>query len=118
MDGGYVNNEAIEQASAPPVNCTVYAPPVQSKQTGAKAACEPRKRDTPAILAWRQRMASPAGKAIYRERAKAERINARARMCTLTQFSVRGLQKLRTVVLWFALAHNLMRSGRLQTAAA
>ena len=113
VDGGYINNEALEWAATPAVNCVVYCPPVQSKQTGAKQACDPRKRDTPAILEWRARMTSDHGKTIYRQRAQAECVNARGRYCALTQFTVRGLRKIRAAVLWFALAHNMMRAYRL-----
>ena len=43
----------------------------------------------------------------------AECVNAIARNRGLRQFLVRGLKKVRAVVLWYALAHNLMRTGAL-----
>jgi len=91
---------------------------VESKQTGGKEACDPRWRDAAAVFAWRERMAPQTGKTIYKERAKAECVNARARRCALTPFAVRGLHKIRAVVLWFALAHNLGRAYRLGTSTA
>ena len=56
-------------------------------------------------------MGTPEAKAIYEERAStAECVNAIARNRGLRQFLVRGLPKVRTVLLWFAIAHNLMRA--------
>lgn len=44
--------------------------------------------------------------------------NAIARNRGLKQFPGRGLQKVRAVLLWFALAHYLMRAVALRQAAA
>ena len=55
-------------------------------------------------------MATKEAKQIYRERAAtAEWVNAQARNRGLRQFGVRGMVKAKAVVLWYALAHNLMR---------
>jgi IS5 family transposase len=63
-------------------------------------------------------MANPAGQVIYRERAaSAEWVNALARNRGLQQFRVRGLAKVRAVLLWFALAHNLDRTVALRAGA-
>jgi IS5 family transposase len=62
-------------------------------------------------------MATAEGQAIYRERAAtSECVNALARNRGLHQFAVRGLRKVRAVLLWFALAHNLMRALALRQA--
>ena len=50
--------------------------------------------------------------------ATVECINAIARNRGLQQFGVRGLDKVRAVVLWFALAHNLLRAVELRRLAA
>ena len=64
---------------------------------------------------WRQRMATPEAQAIYKERAStAEWTNAMARNRGMPQFLVRGLQKVKAMVLWFALAHNLVRAAALR----
>ena len=56
-------------------------------------------------------MATPEAQAISKQRAAtAECVNAIARNRGLRAFAVRGLKKVRTVVLWFALAHNVMRT--------
>jgi IS5 family transposase len=55
-------------------------------------------------------MGTEAAKEIYKQRAAtAECVNAIARSRGLSQFLVRGLNKVKAVALWYALAHNLMR---------
>ena len=63
-------------------------------------------------------MASEPGKALYKERSKAECCNAWARGMGLSRLLVRGKQKARVVLLWFALAHNMLRAFALRRAAA
>ena len=56
-------------------------------------------------------MAGEEASTIYRQRAaSAEWVNAQARNRGLRQFLVRGMATARAVVLWVALAHNLMQS--------
>jgi hypothetical protein len=57
------------------------------------------------------------GKALYKERSKAECANAWARRMGLTRLLVRGKAKARAVLLWFALAHNMLRALALRRAA-
>ena len=59
----------------------------------------PRKSDGPGTLAWRTRMASEAGKLVYRERSKHECVNAHLRNCGVVRLLVRGKQKVRAVLL-------------------
>jgi hypothetical protein len=64
-------------------------------------------------------MGTAEAQAIYKERAAtAECVNALARNRGLRQFPVRGLSKVKAVLLWFALAHNLMRSVALRSPSA
>jgi transposase len=110
VDGGFVKHEDLETVSQPAVGTTVYAPVPKSRNSAVDEHA-PHRRDTPAVSAWRQRMATPEAKAIYRERAAtAELINAQTRNRGLWQFRVRGLVKVKAVVLWYALAHNLLRA--------
>ena len=116
VDGGFVKKEDIEQAALG--GTTVYAP-VQKSQDPARESHTPRSDDPPAVAEWRQRMAGDEAKVIYRERAStAECVNALARNRGLQQFVVRGLRKVKAIVLWYALAHNLMRAVSLRAAAA
>ena len=56
-------------------------------------------------------MGGEEAKNIYKHRAAtAECVNAIARGRGLSQFVVRGLNKVKAVALWYALAHNLMRA--------
>jgi hypothetical protein len=72
---------------------------------------EPKPGDSPAVAAWRRRMAGDEAKALYKQRAAtAEGVNARARNRGLQRLPVRGLKKVRCVALLFAPAHNLMRA--------
>jgi Transposase DDE domain len=77
----------------------------------------PTKGDTPEVIAWRRRMGQPESQAIYRERASsAELTNAGCRNRGLWQFVVRGLKKVKAVVLWHALANNFQCHQRLRCA--
>lgn len=118
VDGGFAKHEDIEQAGSPAHGTTVYAP-VPKPKDPARDPHVPRPGDSETIAEWRERMGTPEAKAIYKERAStAECVNAIARNRGLRQFLVRGLAKVRTVVLWFALAHNLMRAVALRAEAA
>lgn len=60
-------------------------------------------------------MGTEAAKAIDQERAAtAECVNAMARNRGLQQFRVRGLIKVKAILLWHALAHNLIRAFALR----
>jgi transposase len=114
VDGGFFNTEDIEAAHQ--AGIAVYAPPPNNKHGTDPLA--PREEDGPGVAACRQRMASDDGKAIYRDRCKAECINADLRNRGLQRLLVRGREKVRAVLLWFALAHNLLRTVALRQAAA
>ena len=59
-------------------------------------------------------MAGDEAKEIYKQRgATAECANAQARNRGLTQFLVRGVEKVKTIALWHALTHNMVCSWRL-----
>jgi transposase len=114
VDGGFNKFEDIEAAHA--AGIAVFAPPSNNKHKTDPFA--PREEDGPGTAAWRQRMASDEGKAIYRERAKHECINAHLRNRGGQRLLVRGREKVRAVLLWFAVAHNLLRATALRGAAA
>jgi transposase len=118
VDGGFAKKEDIEWVSTPKNGTTVYAP-VQKPKKDDRDPYLPRPCDSETIAAWRRRMGTDEGKAIYKERAStAECVNAIARNRGLRQFLVRGLKKVRAVVLLYALAHNLMRAATLRREAA
>jgi len=118
VDGGFVKKEDIDDLSPPQGATTIYAPVMKSKDP-ERDAHTPRADDSPAVAAWRQRMATPAAQEIYKERAStAECVNALARNRGLLRFQVRGRRKVKAVVLWYVLAHNLRRAATLRAQAA
>jgi transposase len=114
VDGGFAKKEDIEEVSPPHGTTTVYTP-VQKSKDPERDPHTPRADDAPAVAEWRQRMASEAAKEIYKQRAStAECVNALARNRGLYQFRVRGQVKVRAALLWFVLAHNLVRAATLR----
>ncbi len=115
VDGGYARHDDIEEADGR--GTTVYAP-VPKPKDPSRDPHRPCGDDSAAIAQWRQRMGSSQAKDIYRQRAAtAECVNAIARGRGLSQFVVRGLNKVKAVALWYALAHNLMRAVALSAPA-
>ncbi len=113
VDGGFNKNDDTEWAWQQGVR--VYGPAVKNKHNTDPYA--PRRDDGPGVAAWRRRMKSAHGKSVYRRRVCGECINARFRQWRLHQFTVRGLDKVNTVLLWFALANNILSGHRLTAAA-
>ena len=108
-DGGFAALADIEAAQAEPRGATVYAP-VPKPKDPKRDRYEPLPGDSAAIAAWRTRMKANEAKAIYKERASvAECVNAQARNRGLLRLLVRGLRKVKAVVLWYAIAHNVRR---------
>jgi transposase len=117
IDGGYVNLAEIAALSSRHCGTTLYAPPTTPRDP-ARDPHAPLPDDHPAVAAWRVRMGTQDAKDIYRERAAtAELVNAQARNRGLRLLPVRGLAKVRAVLLWFALAHNVVRTVALRGAA-
>ncbi|MCC8939503.1 IS1182 family transposase [Bradyrhizobium sp. Arg68] len=114
VDGGFNKNEDIEWAASQGIK--VYGPPANSKHETDPYA--PRPEDGSGMAAWRRRMKSPHGKRVYKRRAPGECINARFRNWGLRQFTVRGREKVLTVLRWFALANNVLAGHRLLAPAA
>ena len=115
VDGGYARHDDIEEADGR--GTTVYAP-VPKPKDPSRDPYLPRGDDSAAVAQWRQRMGSSEAKDIYRQRAAtAECVNAIARGRGLSRFVVRGLNKVKAVALWYALAHNLMRAVALSAPA-
>ena len=111
-DGGFCSAEDIEWAHAEGID--VYCPPTQSKH--GTDPYLPRRGDGAGVLAWRARMGSEAGKAAYKFRSICECIHARWRNWNLRQLTVRGIEKVRAVVLCFALTNNILQGHRLASA--
>jgi transposase len=108
VDGGFAKKEAIQDAADRGI--TVYAPLQKPRKDGIDPH-QPKVADTPEIAAWRQRMATEVAKEIYKDRAAtAETTNADLRIHrALDRLQVRTLPKVRCVILWAALAYNILR---------
>lgn len=110
VDGGFAKHADIDTVSAPDKDCTVYAP-VPKPKDAAQDRYAPHPKDSAAVAAWRQRMATADAQAIYKDRAAtAECVNALARNRGLRHLLVRGLAKVKAIVLWHAVAHNVARA--------
>lgn len=116
-DGGFVKKDDIDEISPPHGGTVVYAP-VMKVQDPNIDPHTPRDDDAPAVSEWRRRMATPEAKEIYKQRAStAECVNALARNRGLQRIPVRSLEKAKSIVLWYVLAHNLKRAATLRAAA-
>ena len=108
IDGGFASRDDITTLEAEGV--PVYAPVRLPKHRPEEERYEPHEGDTPEVVQWRRRMATDEAKAVYRQRgAIAEWANAQVRQHGVSQFTVRGLAKVTTVMLLVAVAHNLLR---------
>lgn len=109
VDGGFASNQDLERVSERGV--TVFAPvkAVEKKKQRGENPYAPKRGDTPHVAAWRQRMGTAEAHERYKQRSKTEWPNATCRNRGLQQFLVRGLKRVKTVVLWYVLTHNLFR---------
>jgi hypothetical protein len=118
VDGGFAKHEDIEAVEGNGGGCTVYAP-VPAPKDPKQDRYQPHAGDSAVIIRWRERMATDEAKAIYKERAAtAECVNAQARNRGLVRLLVRGLQRVKAIALWYAIAHNVVCGARLRAAAA
>lgn len=109
-DAGYKCKASIVEAAKE--GCKVYTPVQVNKKA---KRCRDLTKALPGediwLQEWRERMGTEEGKEIYKRRAStAECVNAQARQRGLTQFLVRGRQKVTTVATMYAIVHNMVRS--------
>ena len=79
---------------------------------------QPKRTDSDAVAEWRTRMAGEQANTIYKQRASTvETANGECKTYRgLTQALVRGIDKVRCLALWSALAYNLTHFARHLTA--
>jgi transposase len=114
VDGGFATQEDLESVGRRGV--TVFAP-VKEAERQKRQGKDPyvaKPGDTPQVAAWRERMGTEEAKEQYRQRSKTEWPNAECRNRGLQQFLVRGLERVKSVVLWYVLLHNLFRGVALR----
>lgn len=109
-DGGYTSKDDIEKLHA--LGIELFSPVPKSKGDPAT----PKRGDKAGTIAWRQRMASDEGMALYRRRFATERPHAHMRNHGLRQVLVRGKEKVKAVVLWHVHAFNFLQFKRLKLA--
>jgi transposase len=109
VDGGFTNFDDIEWAHGK--GTEVFCPPKKPKKGADPYKVRPG--DGPGTSAWRGRMGSEEGKAQYAIRVICELIHARWRNWDLRQVTVRGVEKVRAVVLLYAFTNNLLQGYRL-----
>jgi transposase len=102
-DGGYAKKEDIEQLSQQRIRCIV---PPQKPKTSTRGIGQAHKNDSEAIKQWRADMETDPAKQLYLKRPPCELLNARLKACGLERLVVRGVGKVKAVMLWFVLAHN------------
>jgi len=114
VDGGYVDYKEINRAKELFSECTLFMP-IRISPNSKKDPNVPQPGDSEAVAEWRKRMGTDEAKKIYKRRGSiAEFSNAQVRNMGLQQFLVRGLNKIKSVALRFALAHNMQRLFSLQ----
>jgi len=108
VDGGFAVREAITTLEQRGI--TVYAPVRLPRNKPEEERYLPRQGDSPEVVAWRERMATEEAKAVYKTRGSlSEWANAQVRHLGVSQFTVRGVAKVTTVMLLIAVTHNLLR---------
>jgi len=107
IDGGYFNKESLELAQEQ--NVSIYMP-LPKPQEGKTDPSLPKRGDGPGTLAWRARMIQEAAKQVYKQRAStSETVNADLTTHRgMGRLLVRGVSKVKCVVLWSVLAYNIM----------
>jgi transposase len=113
-DGGFSTKEDIVQLETQ--NIVVFTPVKEAakQQREGKDPYAQRAGEGAHLTAWRQRMGTTEGKEKYKVRSKCEWSNAQCRNHGLYQFLVRGLEKVKAIACWHALAHNLLRWAALR----
>ena len=110
VDGGF---STIDDITAVEKKGSRVAAPMTHEDRITKRGGDPHARrahDTDAMFAFRERMRTDDSKAILKQRPSiAEFPNAECRNRGLHQFRVRGLEKVRTATLWYAITFNFMR---------
>jgi len=119
-DSGSMTCADIASLAGAHPEMVVYSPPPAERddvteETKRKRAWK-RRREAPAVLRWRERMADAQAKLIYARRKNTEHAHAHLKDRGFGHMVVRGLAKVRAVCLLHALAHNLCRALTLRAA--
>jgi transposase len=107
VDGGFTSKESVDAVAEAGV--ALYGP--APKRKWKEDAYTINSGDSEAVRAWKERMTTPEGQELYKQRgATAETVNGDLRTWRgLSRFLVRGKSKVRCVLLWSVLAYDMMR---------
>lgn len=110
-DGGYTSKADFEALHARGIE--LFCPLPKNSRSDPSL---PKRGDGPGTLAWRRRMASEPARTEYRRRFATERAHAHMRNHGLRRLLVRGIEKVKAVVLWHVHAFNFLQFKRLGVA--
>jgi len=109
-DGGFSNKEGVTHLERQGTQFYGRLYNEQKQLDDGKDPYAAKPRENKQFTAFRERMGTEEAQAIYRRRAPAAEFpNAICRNQGLKQFSVRGLVKAKSQVLWHALSYNFRR---------
>jgi transposase len=110
VDSAYATQESVTTAETEGTKVISTVPRADQLERNGKDPHARQRRDTDEYVKFRARMAEPEYQTLYKSRPSvAEFPNADCRNRNLRQFRVRGLTKVKAVVLWHALAFNFLR---------
>jgi transposase len=110
VDGAFATIDGVTAVEIAGTEVVSSIPRSEQLERHGKDPHSRQKKDTDQYANFRARMAEPEYQQLYRLRPSiAEFPNADCRNRNLRQFRVRGLAKVKAVVLWYALAFNLLR---------
>lgn len=110
MDTGYFSRDEVVKIAQK--GCVPFiAIPGKAPNKDTDYRYIPKKNDQPEVSEFRVRMGKDEAKERLIVRgAVAELVHAVMDQCNLSRMRVRGVEKVRTVLLWFVLAHNWLRT--------
>lgn len=110
-DSGFDSKADIEALHRPENGTVAVFCPLPCTKDGRIRPLQAK--DGPGVQTWHQRMSSDDGKALYNRRFATERPHADRRNRGLTRVLVRGIDRVKAVVLWHVHAYNFLTISRL-----
>jgi transposase len=118
VDSAFATKESVTAAENAGTKVVSTIPRAEQLERHGNDPHARQRRDTDEYAQFRARMAEPEYQELYKSRPSiAEFPNADCRNRNLRQFRVRGLAKVKAVVIWSALAFNLLRMIHLKVLA-
>jgi len=116
VDSAFATKDSVTKAEQKQTTVIGGIPRASQLEKNGHDPHAAQRNDTPEYIRFRERMAQPESQELLKQRPKvAEFPNAVCRNQGLRQFLVRGLQKVKAVALWHAIAFNFRRMLHLQT---